>query len=788
MRTQSRQLSPRDRSFQRYKDRHAKSRFRVPLSALASPRAWCAPCLEHGELSVCCPDRDRAVDLFWSEKAWLLLDHLQIFAALWVTGCVAATKRFPQSWCQGSSPILYANLDTWAWHDYARKALNVSVAVADDAPGWGEVGGGWYERHASLLILAPPAVFVLLACELYLVREPLLLLLGGGAGRGAARFVPAIERGVVRGLLVVMMPWAVLASRRVLCVEMQAISQWQYALRCGARELADDPSRWVCRRRLGCDDASRDLLSPASLRGLAYCAAIAVLALGLPVMLVLLNARARIYSSERKHEWWLRAVETEFVVGLSSLWALHHYSLSSSFPLAWQHATAATTAIKVVIAALLAATYQTSVAGVPGDRVRDVALLAIMMGWLLLLCLSRTRSCRVWSTHAMAVVCVAAHVCTLVPRVLVTLGFHSQLLYLLAILIPAHHLLALAMLVAIVAHSLWRRERWPVSWHTVRAHDAHLLQQLVALQPPPAPPAHAPRAPPARASASALRDFFQLDRVARSGVLGQGEAAAAARARLSLSLASVAPLAADAVQVAVGGEAGGEHEVVVVVEEEEEEELALVHKRLEVMRGMLLEERLRTREFVRTHHLRLAVHALADCANRMHRARHPLFFATEDLLDDLLSFYNASLPHSLSYYQPLRALLPAFRRHLDRRDRRLFLAGPTRKRILLKLYACRVFIRLRLRCAHQAAARLDHAPDAPPLLPALDAGAADAGGARAPGGLVRGLCPICGRYVALLLRRVLALALSQHDRQALSYSGRCRRRRSATHRRIYTYT
>ena len=197
--------------------------------------------------------------------------------------------------------------------------------------------------------------------------------------------------------------------------------------------------------------------------------------------------------------------------------------------------------------------------------------------------------------------------------------------------------------------------------------------------------------------------------------------------------------------------------MVVVEEEEEEEELALVHKRLEVMRGMLLEERLRTREFVRTHHLRLAVHALADCANRMHRARHPLFFATEDLLDDLLSFYNASLPHSLSYYQPLRALLPAFRRHLDRRDRRLFLAGPTRKRILLKLYACRVFIRLRLRCAHQAAARLDHAPDAPPLLPALDAGAADAGGERAPGGLVRGLCPICGRCVALLLRRVLAL-------------------------------
>ena len=54
-------------------------------------------------------------------------------------------------------------------------------------------------------------------------------------------------------------------------------------------------------------------------------------------------------------------------------------------------------------------------------------------------------------------------------------------------------------------------------------------------------------------------------------------------------------------------------------EEEEKEELIFVHRRLEVMRAMLLEETMRTREFVRTHHLKRAIAALADVAYRMKR-------------------------------------------------------------------------------------------------------------------------------------------------------------------------
>jgi hypothetical protein len=69
----------------------------------------------------------------------------------------------------------------------------------------------------------------------------------------------------------------------------------------------------------------------------------------------------------------------------------------------------------------------------------------------------------------------------------------------------------------------------------------------------------------------------------------------------------------------------------------------------------------------------------------MKRARHALFFAADDILDDMLSLYNAALPGNLYCYQPLRPLLVPFRRHLDARDARLFFSGPVRRRMLLKV-------------------------------------------------------------------------------------------------------
>jgi hypothetical protein len=103
-------------------------------ATLTSPRIhyarWpqdplCTPCLEHGEVSLSCADRDRVVSLQWSEKFWLLVDHLQIFAALWVAECAAAGKRFPQSWCTGSQMLVYIRVNVFMYvytyaHIYTR--------------------------------------------------------------------------------------------------------------------------------------------------------------------------------------------------------------------------------------------------------------------------------------------------------------------------------------------------------------------------------------------------------------------------------------------------------------------------------------------------------------------------------------------------------------------------------------------------------------------------------------------------------------------------------------------
>jgi hypothetical protein len=272
----SRQLDCRDGIYQRYKKRGSLRR----LYGLCNP--WVKTCLEHGELSVGCADRDRIISLYWSEKFWLLVDHAQIFAALWVTSCAAADKRFPQSWCVGSQPLLYANLDVSAMSAYAQKALNMTAPVLDDTPD--ATAGQGPSALSSLLILAPPALFLLLACELFLLREPLLLWLGGGGGRGASRFVPALEKGAVRALLVGFLPWAIHVSRHVLCVEMQAISRWQVTLTCASGKL--DASQLVCKYRLGCPPhaPSADLLW-----GVGYWVAISVLCLGLPCLIVALN-------------------------------------------------------------------------------------------------------------------------------------------------------------------------------------------------------------------------------------------------------------------------------------------------------------------------------------------------------------------------------------------------------------------------------------------------------------------------------------------------------------------
>lgn len=270
----------------------------------------------------------------------------------------------------------------------------------------------------------------------------------------------------------------------------------------------------------------------------------------------------------------LRTVETEFVVGLSSLWSLNHYSVCSSYSFSWKNTAAWTIIAKLAIAVILAATYNTTVLGVRGDAIRDVALLAIMSAWAV--ALARPPACyRLWSTQIVAVVCVCTHVLTLAPRALLSLGFQSQVLYLLGLLLPAHHGAAALALMLVLAYSCFKCECWPVNWGRIRQQDAALLQELTETE------AHvdsnrgwhggmravgdggegSPRTDIMPGNGNngrihpvepSLRLFFQLDRLAEA----QG----------------------------LGGEGGRGFE-----DDDEEEELVFVHKRLDIMRQMLVE-------------------------------------------------------------------------------------------------------------------------------------------------------------------------------------------------------
>jgi hypothetical protein len=113
-------------------------------------------------------------------------------------------------------------LDVGAMRAYSDKALNATVSVLPDA----NSPRPWQENNSALLIVAPSVVLVVLMIELFLLREQLLLATGGG-GRGLSKYVPVLERAVLRALQLVFLPWAIFVFRHILCVEMHAISLWQ---------------------------------------------------------------------------------------------------------------------------------------------------------------------------------------------------------------------------------------------------------------------------------------------------------------------------------------------------------------------------------------------------------------------------------------------------------------------------------------------------------------------------------------------------------------------------------
>ena len=100
--------------------------------------------------------------------------------------------------------------------------------------------------------------------------------------------------------------------------------------------------------------------------------------------------------------------------------------------------------------------------------------------------------------------------------------------------------------------------------------------------------------------------------------------------------------------------------------------------------------------------------ATPAAANKMKRCGHALFFATDDLLDDMLALRNASIPRNLYNYKPLRPLLVPFRRRLDARDVRLFFSGPVRRRMLLKVPAPSLPLPLSISRARVRALSLAH--------------------------------------------------------------------------------
>eukprot|EP00293_Proteomonas_sulcata_P017460 CAMPEP_0184289692 /NCGR_PEP_ID=MMETSP1049-20130417/2077_1 /TAXON_ID=77928 /ORGANISM="Proteomonas sulcata, Strain CCMP704" /LENGTH=296 /DNA_ID=CAMNT_0026596577 /DNA_START=115 /DNA_END=1005 /DNA_ORIENTATION=- len=134
---------------------------------------------------------------------------------------------------------------------------------------------------------------------------------------------------------------------------------------------------------------------------------------------------------------------------------------------------------------------------------------------------------------------------------------------------------------------------------------------------------------------------------------------------------------------------------------DEQGRIRTLQQMLDACREVLIVERLRTPEFVRLDMLSDALRQLDSLVMILKRKKHCLGHAFEDVMEDMISFYNEALQTTVYNYPPLMPIIPELRIRMDTRDRVMGLSGPVRKRLLLKLFAIRQFQLIRREVAHR---------------------------------------------------------------------------------------
>jgi hypothetical protein len=610
----------------------------------------------------------RNISMQWTEKIWIAVDQLQLFALLWLTECADTDRRFPFVWCTNTMWSPYVNADLNAIWSFEFNALNSSVSLNDDPNKWIV----YDDSKLWVLFSAPSVIILVYIVYIFLFQRKLKQILGLHAWT-----VPVLERSVLFILYYAYLPWQLIISRYTLCVEMQASQNWQLLYTCANLTSFQQ----MCRERKNCalSNAANDQST-----FITACTLVIFFSLGLPILFWFHIRRGLVLTGWRHHERWLRAIETEYMFEASGYWSHHHYPLHSSVYQPWAVLLPFSLIEKLIIAWILAAFNP-----IPnGLVIRDFLVLIILSLHLAALC--GWPSFRLNSSRLMAQVLLGGNIVTAAVRALISAGFTSNVFLLLGLLLPAHHALAVLMSFAAIVYCIASGERWPVNAASVNALDTAVLRMTVA--------------------GSWSGDWAEEEDGAAShptlqGVDGQGVRAPApwAAAEAGVRDLAAAPRLTSGAASRWDGVCG----------------------LLEGARAALLEEQLRTDGFFRVGLTRCRIVMLERLLAAARRAGHGLEYAVEDVLYDTVAAHNAAAAvfrrayplcrwDSFADHPRLGPLLPAWRAALDHRDHVLLLLPRRTRRLLTRLAALRAFVALRIQVAHTRSvrrrARLDAAP------------------------------------------------------------------------------
>jgi hypothetical protein len=629
----------------------------------------------------------RNVSMQWTEKIWIVLDQLQIFAILWVTQCADAERRFPFSWCIQTMWSPYVNADLNAVWSFEFIALNASTSLTQE-PSRIYLNGPvkiWIFFSAPAVLLLSFVVYVIF------IRRALKQCLGLRSW-----IIPPIERLYLLLLYYIYLPWQLIVSRYTLCVEMQALQTWQLLYTCDTYTTF----QMLCQLKASCKVNQDDLF----MFGIAG-ALVIVFAFGLPVVLWLQIRKGLVFQGWKQHDRWLRAIETEYMVEASGFWSHSHYPLHSSMHRPWAMLLPFSLLQKLALVWLLAVMHDVS----NGVIIRDLIVMILLSFHLA--ALSAWPSFRLRSSQQFAQLLMAGNVVSAGVRALMSTGFTSNVFLLLGILLPAHHALAILLSVLAVSYHFLAGERWPVSAASLRDRDESVQRKLARRSDSAwsrsveASPRHMPGAlvsstpsPPRIGFGTGAGEIPPLaHQPYGSGDVDDGPGGGGYReAEGSLGRSAGPGRWQDRW---AGGTGDG------------------VRGMLEAARAALMEEELRPAGFFRVQRTRDRIAVLEALLAAARRAAHGLEYAVEDVLHDTVCAHNAAVARfrrefptcrwaGLADHPRLAPLLPSFRAALDARDRALLLAPRRTRRVLARLAALRAFVWLRVVAALRRSIRL----------------------------------------------------------------------------------